>query len=61
MGRPYDYYFQHGGISRQQYAALRLSPRGERLLGWAKPGQGPYDGVTGVIPHVGRLGVFCRL
>eukprot|EP01048_Picozoa_sp_COSAG05_P015595 COSAG05_NODE_1895_length_3875_cov_8.440943_4_plen_401_part_00 len=61
MGRPYDYYFQHGGITAEQYAGLRLSQRGEKLLGWARPGQGPYDKETGVVTSVGRLGVFSRL
>ena len=61
MGRPYDYYFQHGGISAQEYAALQLSERGEQLLGWARPGQGSYDAQTGVVPHIGKLGRFSRL
>ena len=29
--------FQEGGITPEEYAALRLSPRGERLLGHDRP------------------------
>ena len=29
--------FQEGGITRDEYAALRLSARGERLLGHGRP------------------------
>jgi hypothetical protein len=37
LGRQGETTFQHGGITAEEYAALNLSERGTRLLGYAKP------------------------
>ncbi len=37
LGRQGETTFQHGGITAQEYAALNLSERGTKLLGYAKP------------------------